>query len=384
MSQRGELFGESPQACPFIALELDRDQRSDKPDYRHRCFAEPTPQPRAIAHQEAYCLSSEFAACPIFQGWALRAAARPVPVPSGNEARAAQALAPVPTVAEAQAAAAQAPLPADVEPVVPAPGEAWPAETFRPAPAVDTPAQLSVFEPAGGGAPETGADEFPSTWSAAGASPAAPAFLEGGDSLDDAPVPEFLAGRSDRASTPRPRASGPDVPFRETVSREDVIPSWELTDRYGADLNDEHGRRRGRDEGGGSGGDRFGGLLTAIAVVAILALGVAGVLFLPGMLAGRPAATATPAITVAPTFVESPSLPVATTTPLATNGPTPVPSATPEAEATPRLYRIKSGDTLGKIANRFKVTVADILAANPQITDQDHIEPGQEIVIPPS
>jgi hypothetical protein len=410
MSQRGELFGESPQACPFIALELDRDRRSDKPDYRHRCFAEPTPQPRAIAHQEAYCLSSEFAACPIFQGWAMRAAARPVPVPSDSEGRAAQALAPVPTVAEVQAAAAQAPLPADVEPVVPAPGEAWPAETFSPAPAVDTPAQLSVFEPAGAGAPETGADEFtptapagaappfeqefPSTWSAAGASPAAPAFVEGaspgpaheapGGSLDDAPVPEFLAGRSERAPAPRPRASGPDVQSRETVSREDVIPSWDLTDRYGADLNDEHRRRRGRDEGGGSGGDRFGGLLTALAVVAILALGVAGVIFLPGMLAGRPAATATPAITLAPTFVGSPSLPVATTTPVATNGPTPVPSGTPESEATPRLYRIKSGDTLGKIANRFNVTVADILAANPQITDPDHIEPSQVIVIPSS
>jgi LysM repeat protein len=275
-----------------------------------------------------------------------------------------------------------------VEPVVPAPGEAWSAETFSPAPAVDTPAQLSVFDSAGPGAPEAGADEFPSTWSAAGASPTVPPLLEGPsagpddeaaeDSLDHAPVPRFLAGRPKRA--PRRRTSGPDVPLRETVSREDVVPSWELTGRYGADLNDEHGRRGGRDEGGG--GDRFGGLFTAIAVVAILALGVAGVIFLPGLLAGRPAATATPAGTVAPTF-GSPSLPVATTSPVITNGPTVAPSATPDSEATPRLYRIKSGDTLAKIANRFKVTVADILAANPQITDPDHIEPGQVIVIPP-
>ena len=79
MAERGELFGEGPAACPFVALELDRDRRSDAPDYRHRCFAEPTPQPRAIAHQEAYCLSPNFAACPIFQDWAIRAAARPVP-----------------------------------------------------------------------------------------------------------------------------------------------------------------------------------------------------------------------------------------------------------------------------------------------------------------
>src|SRR3954467_12209104 len=69
---------ESPRACPFVALELDRDKRSDRPDYRHRCFAEPTPAPRSIAHQEAYCLSPNFSACPVFQDWAVRAAARPV------------------------------------------------------------------------------------------------------------------------------------------------------------------------------------------------------------------------------------------------------------------------------------------------------------------
>src|SRR3954463_9111395 len=72
----GSTF-ETPRACPFVALELDRDRRSDKPDYRHRCFAEPTPAPRSIAHQEAYCLSPNFAACPVFQDWAVRAAARP-------------------------------------------------------------------------------------------------------------------------------------------------------------------------------------------------------------------------------------------------------------------------------------------------------------------
>jgi LysM repeat protein len=60
-----------------------------------------------------------------------------------------------------------------------------------------------------------------------------------------------------------------------------------------------------------------------------------------------------------------------------------VPSAAPEPSATPRLYRIKSGDQLFKIAKRFHVTVAQILAANPQITDPDHIVVGQVIVIPP-
>ena len=77
MAAPGTPF-ETPRACPFVALELDRDRRSDKPDYRHRCFAEPTPAPRSIAHQEAYCLSPNFAACPVFQDWAVRAAAHPV------------------------------------------------------------------------------------------------------------------------------------------------------------------------------------------------------------------------------------------------------------------------------------------------------------------
>src|SRR3954454_19306647 len=76
MAATGNSF-ETPRACPFVALELDRDRRSDTPDYRHRCFAEPTPAPRSIAHQEAFCLSPNFAGCPIFQDWAVRAAARP-------------------------------------------------------------------------------------------------------------------------------------------------------------------------------------------------------------------------------------------------------------------------------------------------------------------
>lgn len=84
MAERGGmLFGEGPAACPFVALDSDRDRRAEEPDHRHRCYAEPEPAPRAIAHQRAYCLSPTFAGCPIFQDWAVRAAARPVPMRSG-------------------------------------------------------------------------------------------------------------------------------------------------------------------------------------------------------------------------------------------------------------------------------------------------------------
>ncbi|MFI5258212.1 MAG: LysM peptidoglycan-binding domain-containing protein [Candidatus Limnocylindrales bacterium] len=73
-----------PTACPFVAFEDDRDHRSSAPDYNHRCFAAPEPEPRAFPHQERYCLSAEFARCPVFLDWARQEAAaiKPSPVPA--------------------------------------------------------------------------------------------------------------------------------------------------------------------------------------------------------------------------------------------------------------------------------------------------------------
>src|SRR3954466_10869453 len=92
MTERG-LPPDGAPACPFVAFEDDRDERATAPDHRHRCFAEPRPAPRALAHQEAYCLSSAFPVCPTFQDWARReaAAARP----SGSVDRAPERDAPV-------------------------------------------------------------------------------------------------------------------------------------------------------------------------------------------------------------------------------------------------------------------------------------------------
>ena len=68
-------------ACPFVAFEGGRDSRATSPDHRHRCYAEVRPTPRALAHQQAYCLSSAFAVCPTFQDWARREAAQAQPAP---------------------------------------------------------------------------------------------------------------------------------------------------------------------------------------------------------------------------------------------------------------------------------------------------------------
>ncbi|MGA2513017.1 MAG: LysM domain-containing protein [Candidatus Limnocylindrales bacterium] len=68
-------FDGGPDACPFLAFEEDRDHRASGPDYRHRCFAAPEPEPRAFPHQERYCLSADFARCPVFMDWARQEAA---------------------------------------------------------------------------------------------------------------------------------------------------------------------------------------------------------------------------------------------------------------------------------------------------------------------
>jgi hypothetical protein len=73
-----------------------------------------------------------------------------------------------------------------------------------------------------------------------------------------------------------------------------------------------------------------------------------------------------------------------------TPGPSSVASAAPSASAeptstpapTPQVYVVQSGDTLSAIATRFGVTLEALRAANPQITNVDEINIGDEITIP--
>ena len=43
---------------------------------------------------------------------------------------------------------------------------------------------------------------------------------------------------------------------------------------------------------------------------------------------------------------------------------------------------MKAGDTLSKVATAFELSLEELLAANPQITDPDKIAIGDEITIP--
>ena len=92
--------------------------------------------------------------------------------------------------------------------------------------------------------------------------------------------------------------------------------------------------------------------------------------------------TATPTPSATPTKSPTPSATPTkspTPTPTATKSPTPTP--TPTATTKPSTYTVVSGDTLTKIATRFGVTQAALMAAN-KITNPNSIQLGQKLVIP--
>ncbi|HPK26990.1 MAG TPA: LysM domain-containing protein, partial [Anaerolineaceae bacterium] len=96
--------------------------------------------------------------------------------------------------------------------------------------------------------------------------------------------------------------------------------------------------------------------------------------------AGLPAddASATPVL-------PSPT-PLATITPAPT-GPTPTPNqpaALPTLRSQETEYIVQAGDSLARIALLHQVSVAQILEANPEITDPNLIEPEQKLLIPPA
>lgn len=83
---------------------------------------------------------------------------------------------------------------------------------------------------------------------------------------------------------------------------------------------------------------------------------------------GGPATTATPLVRVEITPVASPTLAP--------------PSPTPGPVGQAITYKIQPGDSLSSIAQKFGITVDDIVKAN-NIENPNEIFAGQEIIIPP-
>ncbi len=362
-------------ACPFVAFGDDRESRSPGPDHRHRCFAETPPAPRAAAHQEAYCLSSAFPVCPTFQDWARREAAH-----ARGDGSAAES-----------APTATATVPDDLDDDPDTAGDADPGlDADDPPVRRNPPRDWAAPPPWASGPSGSAGAPWPTAAGAGVAAASADAARYGGQPVEarglagsaadrlanglpvaagpEAPEEE-LAGlaqsRSGSAAKPAtPPSSSPPPPSRppapsgrrpsvsSTRSTAPVVPgpSWEHLQRYEAYPTIK--TRAG-----------LPGIPRIAIVGGALAIAALTLFMLPALLGvggGGPAASPTPSPAIA----------------------TPSPSPTIPPEPTPQVYVVAAGDSLGKIANKFGLTVDDLLAANPEIKNPNKISVGQEIIIP--
>ena len=357
MSER-PIADVGPLACPFVAFEHDQARRSVEPDRRHRCYAEPVPAPRAIAHQTTYCLSSGFSACPTFRAWAQRTAARQAQEREELAARPAREV-PVAPMPQAPDPAAMGLVTDDARPAIGAAGMA--SAAHEPAPRRPQPTPVWAAPPPWSGGAEP--DEELAALVRPTAGPEA--------DLDAGEVPAFLAGRPpaspgiDPQRTPtgtsaavvgagaarsrtsvgqaRPSSRG----LRRPARIEPDAPAWETPRRFEAypTLRTRVGMPR----------------VPTIALGAVALVAAALLLFvLPSIVAG-PSATPTP----------TPQSSLASEAPI-----------TPEPAPTPQVYVIVAGDTISKIARQFDVTPEELLAANPQVKNPNKIKVGDELTIP--
>ena len=412
-------------ACPFVAFGDDRDGRSMSPDHRHRCFAESPPAPRALAHQEAYCLSSAFPVCPVFQDWARREAAhargggeRPETAPTAVPYAADDPMPEDPGSPE-PAAAGDAEQPVRRNPprdwAAPPPwatgaaaGAASRAGTSGPPPDVaseflaarSVQGQGLAGSPAdrlAGGPPppstgSQGEDPSPATSAAAGAgaiagaAAASGAGAGGASGAGDAASAGWSASSAGSSATPphddlaglvQPRAAAVGAAAAaSTKPAADGYPPSTLTGRRptvsstrpaGDAIPGPSWERMRRYEAYPEIKARSGvpGLPRFALLVGALAVAAIALFMLPALLGFGGGGSASPS--------PSASAPRAS----ASVGPTVKP------EPTPLLYTIKQGDNLLKVAKKFNVTLEDLLAANKDtITNPDKIAIGDTIIIP--
>jgi LysM repeat protein len=129
-------------------------------------------------------------------------------------------------------------------------------------------------------------------------------------------------------------------------------------------------------------------LLAAFIFLGLVGIGVG--VWLASSFGGSPSAAGTPgpSVTAAPSPSPTPTstpaptqAPTVTPFPTPTTAPTPSAGPTPTPAPTPLVYRVRRGDTLTAIANRYGVTIAALRKAN-GITDPNVIVVGQKLVIP--
>ncbi len=393
---------EGSPACPFIAYEDERDERSTEPDHAHRCYAEVRPAPRALAHQEAYCLSSAFPVCPTFQAWARRESAQArsaAAATAASSAAASTASGPSSASSSASSTAAAAsnqPPVHDPEPIEAIP-EADPDRDDIPArrnPPRDwaAPPPWAGAAAAGAAANRSGAKDGPPELLASrssegqGLAGSAADRLAGGEEVGDvrAPAPKApsnapsapadpelagLVGGSAQAWSSSANVEPAEyLPPARPVKRQPVSstrshpvdrtpvqtgPSWESPRRYEAYPTIK--TRTGMPD-----------IPRVLLLAGALGIAALALFFLPALfnVGGKDG--------VGPSSSPSASVAVQTAAPSPTVPPAP----------TPQVYLVATGDTMTKIAKKFGVTVAQIMDANPTIKDPNKISLGQEIIIP--
>ena len=380
-------------ACPFVAFVDDRDERADVPDHRHRCYAEIRPAQRALAHQEAFCLSAGFAACPTFQDWARREAARARG--GGTAVRSADADLDEPRPDESAAAVEAIVAGGVIEDLDPAGDEGEPFDDR----ATRNPHRDWADPPPWSGGP---GGEAP------GAEPSAPAFLTAHpdpEPVEDLVAPAGLSASRWLQEVPPPRTPE-DAPARIDDDELEQALAQDRAERehaaaiaagtVAATASSSRAARRSvppssppptvssarrRPTGQVTGPDwerprRFEAyptLKTRIGLPSIPRVGLAflailvaaGLLFfVPFLLRGNDnggGAGGTPSPSAGASASIAPST-------------KPVPTA--------QIYVVKPGDTLTKIAKKFGLTNDQILAANKQIKNPNKIAVGDEITIP--
>ena len=426
MTDRGTPSTDAAAACPFVAFDDDRDARSTAPDHRHRCFAEAVPAPRAIAHQDAYCLSPAFAVCPAFQDWARReaAAARSAPASPAPAARPREedtsGPMPLPPAEReprhAPAGAAQ-PIPPRKQPprdwAAPPPwaGDTGADDMEPPASAAPGAIPGWMAGAAAGGAAAAGTasrSRSEGDWggSSRGLADSAAARIAGPDRDLPAPArptpswvaPEYDADDDDDdaydessgaaaippirpqsvaskppASRPAPAPAQPGRPVpppRTPAARDGAKP----VPRDAQELFGPAWERPRRFEAYPSLRTRVGlpsfGRVPGLALGAIAIVVAAAFLFLvTPMLLGLGKDHAGAGASVSPSEAAS-------------AGPTATPRPTAVPKPTATTYTVVAHDTLSGIAQKFGVTTKALLKANPQIKNANSIKIGDVLNIP--
>ena len=434
MTERGLPIVDGAPACPFVAFEDDRDERATSPDHRHRCYAEAEPAPRALAHQEAYCLASAFPVCPTFQDWARREAARSradAPRSMDTDSLAAAAANQQPQRNPPRSWAAPPPWSGRANPALSAADSDWEDEADGGAPGPDVPRRgrglsgsyadrvaLEPGVPGMGREPEYEPEPDDEDVPVGDVPPYAPPVGEPPRGSEQ-PRPAVPRSEAPRGEPPRIEPPRNEPPPGGSSRPEPSSPgAWADGDEDDEEPEPQVRRRRERDleraaalgtgaqgaaraAGAGAGGGGGGGIrherrrdsnapewerARPMEAFPTLRSRRLPELSIPPILVAVVALALAAAVLFALPGLLGFGKPSAgnsaePTTPLRTELITPAP--TPVPQPTDQIYVVKSGDTLSRIAGRFNITLEELIAANAEtLPDPDKLQIGDQLIIP--